>query len=230
VRIAFYGDSLTEGIPGVSYFKILRRRFPQHTLLNYGQGDDTAFSLRRRIERHHLATPVDLAFVWVGTNDVPFKVSAIVSAAKRLRGKPWARTPDEFRTHYQDLLDLVSTSATKLIVVSPSIVGEQAANPFNRHLDGLARITYEVSTRYPNAVYLDLRAQFLSRIDAQMPSDYLPRRIIRTLVDAAVSSSDAWVDRLATQRGLCITVDGVHLNSRGALLAADEYSRMITSA
>jgi lysophospholipase L1-like esterase len=230
VRIAFYGDSLTEGIPGASYFKILRSRFPQHTLLNYGQGDDTAFSLRRRIERDHLLVPVDLAFVWVGTNDVPFKVSAAVSAAKRLRGKPWARTPDEFRRHYQNLLDLVSPSAAKLIVVSPSIVGEQTTNPFNSYLDSLACITEEVSSQFPNTTYLDLRTQLLSRIDAQVASSYLPRHIIRTLLDIAVSTSEAGIDRLATQRGLCVTVDGVHLNSRGALLAADAFSRFIASA
>src|SRR5690554_2811517 len=41
IKIAFYGDSLTAGIPGVSYFNILRQRLPEHELLNFGQPDDT---------------------------------------------------------------------------------------------------------------------------------------------------------------------------------------------
>jgi threonyl-tRNA synthetase len=37
VRIAFLGDSLTEGSPGASYFTLLRRRLPGHELRNMGR-------------------------------------------------------------------------------------------------------------------------------------------------------------------------------------------------
>ena len=45
MRIAFFGDSLTSGVPGSSYFAILRDRFPDDTLLNFGKGNDTVVSL-----------------------------------------------------------------------------------------------------------------------------------------------------------------------------------------
>lgn len=47
--IAFFGDSLTEGSPGVSYFDILKDKLPNENLLNFGKGGDTVISLYKRI-------------------------------------------------------------------------------------------------------------------------------------------------------------------------------------
>ena len=48
-KIAFFGDSLTEGIPGASYFQILKDRLPNENLINFGKGGDTVISLYRRV-------------------------------------------------------------------------------------------------------------------------------------------------------------------------------------
>jgi hypothetical protein len=45
MRIAFFGDSLTSGVPGSSYVAILRERSPDDTLVNNGKGNDTVVSL-----------------------------------------------------------------------------------------------------------------------------------------------------------------------------------------
>jgi lysophospholipase L1-like esterase len=68
MRIAFLGDSLTEGRPGESFLTRLRRLLPGHELLNYGRAGDTIPALLWRME-HTRLEPVDLAFVWIGTND-----------------------------------------------------------------------------------------------------------------------------------------------------------------
>ena len=70
MRIAFFGDSLTSGIPGSSYVSIMRRRLPGHTLVNFGRGNDTAVSLHRRVAAMRFDAAFDLAFLWVGVNDV----------------------------------------------------------------------------------------------------------------------------------------------------------------
>lgn len=226
MRIAFYGDSLTAGIPGASCFRLLKEKYPQHMLLNYGEGDDTAFSLHRRIVRRGLLQPVDLAFVWVGTNDVPFKPSRAASFAKRLLGKPWARTPDEFRDQYRALIEQLVPITPRLVAVSPMLIGEAPDNPHNRYLEQLAAIICETAADTPNAIYLDLRAPAVAALDGSR-SSYLPRSVIRTLLDVLASRSDAPIDRLSAQRGLCLTLDGVHLNHRGARLVADQFAAEI---
>ncbi len=42
--IAFWGDSLTEGFPGASYFEILKQQLPEDKLINYGKGGDTVIA------------------------------------------------------------------------------------------------------------------------------------------------------------------------------------------
>ena len=74
MRIAFLGDSLTEGAPGASFFRILRKRLGagEHPgadeLLNLGRAGDCVADLYARVQ-HRGLEEVDLAFVWIGTND-----------------------------------------------------------------------------------------------------------------------------------------------------------------
>jgi hypothetical protein len=70
MRIAFFGDSLTSGVPGSSYLAILRQRFPDDTLLNSGKGNNTVVSLYRRISAMPFDEPSDIAFLWIGVSDV----------------------------------------------------------------------------------------------------------------------------------------------------------------
>ena len=70
MRIAFFGDSLTSGIPGCSYVALLRAQFPGDVLLNYGKGNDSVVSLCRRLTRMGFDEPFDIACLWVGVNDV----------------------------------------------------------------------------------------------------------------------------------------------------------------
>ena len=75
MNIIFFGDSLTEGIPGVSYYNILKEKLPQHNLGNCGKGGDTVISLLRRIKKMNISQTYDIAFLWIGTNDVLVHVS-----------------------------------------------------------------------------------------------------------------------------------------------------------
>jgi len=58
MKIACYGDNLSEGLPGVSYIELLRKALPEHTILNCGKGGATVRSLY-----HRLAAQKSLEFV-----------------------------------------------------------------------------------------------------------------------------------------------------------------------
>ena len=59
ITLVTVGDSLTAGIPGSSYLAILRKKLPDHTLIDLGRGNDTVISLYRRIARRILADTAD---------------------------------------------------------------------------------------------------------------------------------------------------------------------------
>jgi lysophospholipase L1-like esterase len=231
MRIALIGDSLTEGIPGCSYAARLGDRLPRDTIINLGLRNDTVVSLYRRLRRYRFDTPFDLAFVWVGVNDVVRAPWASMSWTYRLAavlvGKPRARDTEEFRVHYQDVLDLVASHAVHIVAVSPLFKGEDLTNPWNRKLEILGRLIEGLAARDKCITYLDLRAIFAPKLAGRSISAYLPTNPLGVVLDALLLHTDAQIDRVAEARGLHYTLDGIHFNSTGAAIVAETFGRVI---
>lgn len=223
IKIAFYGDSLTDGYPGVSYYKLLKQRLPDHALLNFGRFNDTAISLHRRIVTHRLLQPVDCSFVWVGINDLLVRQSALFSRFRRW----WARDNDEFRIHYRALLDLLTPHTAALITVSPALLGEDPDSDLNAALAELGGIICDLTAGYPNAQFLDFHAVFLAALSGGSSADYRPPHLLQGVIDAFTLRSPEAVEQVSTVRGLRLTLDNVHLNYKGAKLVADEFEQAI---
>jgi lysophospholipase L1-like esterase len=227
VRIAFFGDSLTSGIPGSSYFALLRRQFPDDTLLNYGRGNDTVVSLYRRISAMQFGEPLDLAFLWVGVNDVPRSDRWPFRVFNTLIGQRRARDLAEFRACYMATLDLLCDNAKHVIVAPPVLRGENLASRPNRCLEALAESIEEVTAGYTQVEFLNLRAIFAGELAGRPISDYVLGNPFRVLLDALTLRTDERIDTKAAARGLHLTLDGVHLNSAGARLVAEELTRIV---
>jgi lysophospholipase L1-like esterase len=228
MRIAFFGDSLTSGVPGSSYFAILRERFPDDTLLNLGKGNDTVVSLYRRISAIQFDKPLDIAFLWIGVNDVPQTDRWPYRAFNMLLAQRRARDLDEFRAYYRATLDLLCRNTGRVIVAPPVLRGENSENPYNHRLAVLAGLIKDIAADYEQAEFLDLPAIFAQKL-AEMPiiSNHVPENPFRVLLDALILRTDEQIDRKAAERGLHLTLDGVHLNSAGARLVAEEFARFV---
>jgi lysophospholipase L1-like esterase len=85
----------------------------------------------------------------------------------------------------------------------------------------------EVTTDCDRAEYLDLQAAFARKLAARPASDRVPTYPLRALLDAVTLRTDRQIDGKSTQRGLRLTLDGVHLNSAGARLVAEEFAAAI---
>ncbi len=228
MRIAFIGDSLTEGIPGVPFFEIVRTRMPEHTLVNLGRGNDTVVSLYRRLKRIHWNEPFDLAFLWIGVNDVSREVALPAHRLfTLLRGQRRAWDSSEFRDYYQETLDLLCPVAKKIITVSPLLRGEDMSSAWNQRLAFLSDIIEELTGHCDNAQYFDLRARFVRELAGKPLSRYRTRSTLRVALDILALRKPEQVDRESARRGLHFTLDGLHLNSAGATIVAEEFIRVI---
>ena len=227
MRIACFGDSLTEGIPGVSFLEALEAMLPEDTLLNCGKGGDTVISLYCRIGRRRLQGPVDVAVLWVGVNDVLAKLSLGHAMLKRITRQPRARDLAEFSDYYHRTLESLCRRAGRVLAVSPLSVGEDLASPWNRELECLCEAIASVSASFDAVQYVDLRAFLSERLLKERASDYLPKSVASIARDAFFLRTSAQVDTVASRRGLRVTLDGVHLNSEGAHGVATELRRTI---
>ena len=228
MKIAFIGDSLTKGIPGSSYFAILRNELPQHRLINLGKGNDTVVSLYCRLSRTRLSgTPLDMAFLWVGVNDIGRDSSWASRIANRLRRQPRSRDLDDFQAHYQKTLDRLCRHADRIIAVSPMLKGENVHNRWNQGLEAYSGTIIDLASLYAKVEYLDLRKRFYAELASKHVTDYVLESPLHVGLDILALRTDAQVDKKASERGLHLTLDGVHLNSAGAELVARAFLEVI---
>lgn len=225
--IAFWGDSLTEGFPGASYFEILKKRLPEYDLINYGKGGDTVISLYRRLKSFQLNEPVDMAFLWIGVNDVFVKISSSYPIIKTINKQPWSREHEEFERYYHLTLEILCQGANRVITVPPLFMGEDINNSWNKDIEELARIIEQVSASYENVEYLDLRKIIFPKLVDMKVSEYLPESATRVALDAILLKQMGQIDKKSAERGLFFTLDGVHLNSRGAEIVAETFLEFI---
>lgn len=157
MRIAFLGDSLTEGSPGASYFRLLRGRLGADELLNRGRAGDSVADLYARIQ-HAGLEPVDLAFIWIGTNDAaagewaPWAVGAIEPVT-------WATTLAHIATVYRRLLVWVLERAPAVVCVPPA-APDGLGGAWERRVDDLVELVAVAAAFDDRTVLLDLAPWF----------------------------------------------------------------------
>jgi lysophospholipase L1-like esterase len=227
LKIAFLGDSLTEGFSGAAYLDILGLRLPQHHLFNYGKGGDTVKSLFHRLRKTTLEAPFDITFLWVGVNDVLVHVSPLYPMVKRLRRQPWAENMEGFLEDYGLLLDHMTPKTRQLFTVSPLMIGEDLTNPWNVRLGELSERIGDLSRNFSGVTYINLRERFVSLLEGKDTAPFIPKSPQRMVLDMLGLKRSQNINDASQRRGLHFTIDGVHLNSAGASVVADVFQEKI---
>jgi len=229
MKIAFFGDSLTEGIVGASFFDILAKKLPEYEMLNFGKGGDTVISLFHRLHEIDFKSPIDIGFLWIGVNDIFVKTSWFSPMRKRLRGQPWAKNHLEFQEYFRSILKFLYDKIAHIFVLSPLFIGEDLDNTWNMELAILSKIIDDLSVTYPNVEFVDLREHFIPQLEMQNISPYVPKSFFRVIFDALFVKTPEELEKKATEKGLHFTIDGVHLNRAGAEKVADVLLKKIQS-
>ena len=204
----------------MSYFDILKEKLPQHDLINSGRGGDTVISLYPRIKKLSISGTYDVAFLWVGVNDVFVHVSCKFPITKLLFNQRWTKNIDDFINRYQRLLETITYNAKKTFVVSPSIIGEDIHNKWNKRLGELSVEIEALAAKYENVEYIDIRKDFISTLSSKKSSPFIPHGIIVDIITAYLLNDPERVERKSKNRELYLTLDGVHLNNVGAHMVA----------
>jgi lysophospholipase L1-like esterase len=208
--LACFGDSITEGKPGVSYVKYLDG-------INFGLGGDTVLNLTKRLDALNFEKYDELV-IEIGTNDIllPFLRSyskmwerSIESIIKS--GRVPSETKDEFENNYEKMINKVKHK--KVYVVSIPMIGEILNSDLNKKVHEYNEIIIKMCKRY-NVKYIDFNSwqkevvknsnTFISKNPFGMVLDSI---FVRTPLISKITSK---------MRNLVTTIDGVHLNDYGA--------------
>lgn len=227
MKIAFLGDSITKGIPKVSYFEMLETKIKDADLENYGKGGDTVSSLYRRILRINHLDQFDIVFLFVGVNDIYSRINKQHEFLKTIRRQYWSKSNREFRTHYLELIQYLESICKKVVVIPPLVFGENIDSEYNHELRGFIEIIKDILSKYDTIDYLDIHSDFVAYLKDKDTVDYLPESLFRTGIDATVLRTDEQVDQESQSRGLHLTLDGVHLNSKGATIVSNRILKYL---
>ncbi|MFB7942243.1 SGNH/GDSL hydrolase family protein [Streptomyces sp. NPDC056049] len=225
-RVACLGDSLTRAQFSVDYLDLLERRRPPGDLrlARFGVNGDFAHNLLQRLDAV-VADPPDVITVLIGTNDARASLAGypVEQAMKR------KRLPDRPSAGwFQQCLGAVvarlkaETDATVALLSLP-VLGQQPDGPAALASRAYSRLIGEVATT-DGVAYLPLHERQVEELRraAPPPTPYreaTPAAVIGVLLQHAVLRRG--LDTISRRRGLVLTTDHIHQNSRGASLIAE---------
>ena len=220
MRIVCFGDSLTEGAYGGSYFEALRRLRPDLDLVNRGVGGDTVLNLLERLDKDVLDLQPDGVFVMIGGNDaISFSQPQVRSYYKNAKDVPGGIvSPADFSRACRELLEHLQLAHILVWVGLPPVEANGVLVETVAEYNGLARD----AARAIGAPVLDLAAEF---VPATIPER--PLLDIGVILTIGQRQKSGWHDYDAARAagGYTFTFDGLHLmpdaaERMGALIAA----------
>ena len=213
----FLGDSLSAGLPGVSYFRFLRQ---DGSLINKGKGGDTLLGASARLDRllHNARYDgVSHYIIEIGTNDVLLtdlneegnrQHKFVRMTRYRLNSYP-CKDIDEFAIQYWQLIEKLMVHKKKIGIIGlPAIEGIRPGA--DRLMIRYDEVIKEVAKEY-HIGYLDLR-KLQNEAGSGNTTVCFERTGFHFLKDAVSTSLLPLSDQVSKARGLTTTVDGVHFN------------------
>ena len=218
-RILFVGDSITEGKIGIGYVDIIQRNFPEFQCQNYGRGGDTLSGIFTRLFKILKADTeyYDVLVIEAGHNDLflPYVKSKWKFTSIR------KVTPlNKIEAFYDNGLRMIGLySKAKIILTTLSCLGEDLNSTINQKRRLVNEKIKEVGSKY--GVYIADVSPFFDKILRKSFSNYnLIDHPLNIVLDYFRSKRMNWVEKISNKRRLLLTIDGGHLNAKGALIYA----------
>lgn len=192
-RIIFFGDSITQqGVSKNGYVTLIKKSLDstKYDIIGAGIGGNKVYDLYLRLEDDVLNKKPDLVVIYVGINDVWHKQSSHTGTDY-----------DKYLKFYQALINKIQGVGSKVVLVTPSVVGEKkdGTNELDADLNKYAAGIRALAAKN-NLPVCDLRKVFADYEAQNNPED--------------------------KEKGV-LTVDRVHLNETGNKLVADQLLPLV---
>lgn len=230
--VVCFGDSITRALlVSASYIEPLEERMgDRYRFVNLGVNNDLTYNLLRRMDALVEEKP-DIVFVLIGTNDVTFSMSLwgglYVIPRKRLPRWPsleWAYT--NLRTIIRRIKD--ETGAVVAVGSIPVLGEDLKSAPMQR----VRRYNAQAQkiAHQENAHYIPVFERMERYLRAEADGSGRPFRgsvrLMLRLAARRIIFSESF-ETFSQRQGFSILTDGVHLNSIGAGLIADELETFL---
>jgi lysophospholipase L1-like esterase len=233
MKVICVGDSITRGQVSANYVKMLESRLPGTTVINAGVNYDVSAHVLDRLSEVVDQDP-DVVTVLIGTNDATATLGE--TTARKLRER-WKVAEDPSPGGYAANLSAIATrlkdeTRARIALISPPVLGEDLDSVALRRTSEFGEIVRKVAAEQ-FVQYLPLNEQMVAHLEK---ADRKPR--VHYRADSLLAPTAAMqhfflgrgFDAISKSRGLLLTTDTVHLNSRGAGMIADLIEGVVRSS
>ncbi len=237
MKILFIGDSITRGSVGVSYVKLCEAKCKNVSIVNAGVNGDTLNIIATRLIRILIQEPsFDYIILQAGYNDLILPVFKAKGGLFRFgyrrqikKGATPLLNAVDVENFYSSVIEqIMRLSSGKLILTTIGPVNEWQDDPLNR-----VRLRYNDSIRkvagYYKCLLADTAEVFDNEIASAAPDSYFLNNFWNVVIlDRLTCMFPNAADKLSRKRNLKLTVDGIHLNSRGAAIFSETVLKLIS--
>jgi lysophospholipase L1-like esterase len=224
MKVLFIGDSLIEGIVGENFLEIVSKQLPQVSFINRGLGGDTIKNVINRLIRELEKHSYDCVFFAAGHNDILLPVI-------RKRSQLWERfvsqiikggavlteSDDELIANLNMMINMMAKRDIPFVVSTLCPLGEELDSQLN-----VRRMKINDAIRHIDGIELcDVGKSFDQVLAESESSGYLMESLIKLVGDDVERSRKGDSMQMSAERTLALTIDGAHLNRRGAEIYAD---------
>ena len=236
MNILFIGDSLIKGTVGVNWVKWLATKNPGWTVENAGENGATLSQIKSGLDKKLEKATYDIIFFEGGLNDLLLPAlkqkGFLFGLANRLSGKsePLHEKPADFEKAYRAAIDDIKNKTGATIILSTlGCISENLEFDLNKKRCAYNDVIRDVAIE-TGCGLVDAGALFDGYLRRCRTKDYFMESFWNAAcLDKFQCSVMNCPDHLSKKRGLHLTIDGVHLNSRGANIFRDETERLIKS-
>lgn len=194
------------------------------TFANAGVNYDVAYNLRNRLNEVIAQNP-EMVTILIGTNDANSMLSPKNSRLLRfLKRLPVIPPPDWYKENLNAIVkELKERSTAHVALLSLPVIGEDLDSEANRRTGEYSAIISDVAKAH-DVTYLPLNERMKAYLKSLNKTSSFPYR--SGLYQSSTASMQHFVlrrdlDLISARRGLQLTIDNIHLNSRGAGMVAD---------
>lgn len=225
-RVVCLGDSITRGQLSADYVAMLsdRTSLADFAFTNAGVNGELAENLLRRLPGVVELQP-DLVTVLIGSNDVVASMSAKSGARARRMNKLAGRPSIEgFAAHVAAIIErLACETSARVGLLSLPVLGEDIGSESVRRSQQYSAVLKKVAESHC-VTYLPLnerQIEYLTVEEFQPGTHY--RDNLALMVGGAIQHFllRRSLDDISRRRGLQLTTDLLHQNTRGATMIAD---------
>ena len=231
-KIVFLGASITQGKISKSFVKILKDRLgtKQYKFVNRGVAGFEAYNVLNNLDKAVKASP-DFVIILVGTNDILSSLNPeLAKVSRKLKKIPHEPTLHFYSLHITSIIKrLKHETRAKIAVASLPVIGEDLTSVENKTVDEYNRELKKI-TETEGITYLPVH---------ERQKKYLMDKIQGRGKDSTNSTKMAFkalflhyllfmsFDNISKRNGFLLLTDGIHQNSLGAKIIADEIEKFI---